>query len=77
MLASVLETYESWDLKKVSIPSRSHLYQLEPVGIRTPMVESLTGYIRKISGGSLYTSRCINFTNNHTTTKTNIFEISN
>ncbi|MEH2302027.1 MAG: hypothetical protein V7K88_24350 [Nostoc sp.] len=49
MLASVLETYESWDLKKISIPSRSHLYQLEPVGIRTPMVESLTGYIERLA----------------------------
>ncbi|MDZ7970832.1 MAG: TniQ family protein [Nostoc sp. DedSLP03] len=49
MLVSLLETYESWDLKKVSIPSRSHLYQLEPVGIRTPMVESLTGYIERLA----------------------------
>ncbi|WP_445633956.1 Helix-turn-helix domain-containing protein [Nostoc sp. DSM 114161] len=49
MLASALETYESWDLKKLSIPSRSRLYQLQPVGIRTPMVESLTGYIERLA----------------------------
>ncbi|MGI2909472.1 hypothetical protein AABK37_40400, partial [Hassallia sp. VBCCA 56010] len=49
MLANGLVTYEFWDLKKLSIPSRSRLYQLEPVGIRTPMVESLTGYIERLA----------------------------
>jgi transcriptional regulator with XRE-family HTH domain len=49
MLANVLTTYESWDLKQVSIPSRSRLYQLEPVGIGTPLVESLTGYISRLA----------------------------
>jgi transcriptional regulator with XRE-family HTH domain len=49
MLANALETYESWDLRKVAIPSRSRLYQLEPVGIRTRMVESLTGYIERLA----------------------------
>ncbi|MBW4428067.1 MAG: helix-turn-helix domain-containing protein [Nostoc desertorum CM1-VF14] len=49
MLANRLVTYECWDLKKLSIPSRSRLYQLEPVGIRTPMVESLTGYIERLA----------------------------
>lgn len=49
MLASVLETYESWDLKKVSIPSRSRLYRLNPIGIGTPLVESLTGYISRLA----------------------------
>ncbi|MBD2532087.1 TniQ family protein [Nostoc flagelliforme FACHB-838] len=49
MLANGLVTYECWDLKKLSIPSRSQLYQLEPVGIRTPMVESLTGYIERLA----------------------------
>ncbi|MBD2449175.1 TniQ family protein [Nostoc sp. FACHB-152] len=49
MLTNELTTYEYWDLKKVAIPSRSHLYQLEPVGLRTPMVESLTGYIERLA----------------------------
>lgn len=35
MLANGLETYESWDLKQLSVPSRSRLYQLQPVGIGT------------------------------------------
>ncbi|QLE43805.1 TetR family transcriptional regulator [Nostoc sp. C052] len=49
MLVSVLETYESWDLRKVAIPSRSRLYQLDPIGIGTPLVESLTGYISRLA----------------------------
>jgi hypothetical protein len=49
MLANQLTTYESWDLKKVSIPSRSRLYQLEPLGIGTPLVESLTGYTSRLA----------------------------
>lgn len=49
MLANELVTYESWDLKQVSIPSRSRLYQLNPVGIDTPYIESLTSYIARIA----------------------------
>jgi hypothetical protein len=49
MLANELVTYESWDLKQVSIPSRSRLYQLNPVGIGTPYIESLTGYISRLA----------------------------
>lgn len=49
MLVDELVTYESWDLKQVSIPARSRLYQLKPVGIRTPLVESFTGYIERLA----------------------------
>ncbi len=49
MLASALETYESWDLKKLAIPSRSRLYQLKPIGIGTPYVESLTSFIARLA----------------------------
>ncbi|MFB2893296.1 TniQ family protein [Aerosakkonemataceae cyanobacterium BLCC-F50] len=49
MLANELTTYESWNLKKENIPSRSRLYQLGPVGIGTPLVESLTGYIARLA----------------------------
>jgi len=49
MLASALETYETWDLKKLAIPYRSRLYQLKPIGIGTPSVESLTGYISRLA----------------------------
>ncbi len=38
-----------WDLQKPAIPPRSRLYHLEPIGISTPYVESLTGYIARIA----------------------------
>ncbi|MEH2306981.1 TniQ family protein [Nostoc sp.] len=49
MLTSVLETYESWNLKKPLIPQSSRLYQPQPVGFGTPYIESLTGYIARIA----------------------------
>ena len=48
MLADYLITYDSWDLEKPLIPKRSRFYQLEPVGVGTPYVESLTGYITRL-----------------------------
>lgn len=59
MLSNGLTTYESWDLKKVSIPSRSRLYQLEPVGIGTPLVESLTGYISRLAEAHCVTPKIL------------------
>ncbi|MEY3304424.1 MAG: hypothetical protein RLZZ139_2797 [Cyanobacteriota bacterium] len=49
MLANELVIYESWDLRKVTIPSRSRLYQLNPVGLDTPYIENLTSYIARIA----------------------------
>lgn len=40
---------ESWDLKKPSIPSRSQLYPIEPLGLRTPFTESLTSFISRLA----------------------------
>ncbi|MEA5603259.1 TniQ family protein [Nostoc sp. UHCC 0252] len=59
MLANGLTTYECWDLKKVSIPSRSRLYQLEPVGIDTSLVESLTGYISRLAEAHCVTPKVL------------------
>jgi hypothetical protein len=59
MLANGLVTYECWDLKKLSIPSRSRLYQLEPVGIGTPLVESLTGYISRLAEAHCVTPKAL------------------
>ncbi|MBD2345546.1 TniQ family protein [Anabaena subtropica] len=59
MLANGLTTYEYWDLKKVSIPSRSRLYQLEPIGIGTPLVESLTGYISRLAEAHCVTPKAL------------------
>jgi transcriptional regulator with XRE-family HTH domain len=49
MQAERLTVYEAWDSEKPLIPKRSRLYQLEPVGIGTPYVESLTGYISRFA----------------------------
>ncbi|PSB31019.1 TniQ family protein [Stenomitos frigidus] len=40
---------ESWTLNKSSIPLRSQLYQLEPIGIGTPFTESLTSLISRLA----------------------------
>lgn len=44
-----MECYEEWDMSIPSIPPRSHLFQLEPIGIGTPYVESLTNYIARLA----------------------------
>lgn len=41
--------YESWDLSIPEILPRSTLYQIEAIGIGTPLVESLTGYFARLS----------------------------
>lgn len=41
--------FESWDLEPTPIPARSRLHSLEPIGIGTPFVESLTGYIVRLA----------------------------
>jgi hypothetical protein len=51
--------YESWDLSEPAIPSRSRLYNLNPIAFQTGMVESLTSYFSRlaeahsVSAGSL------------------------
>jgi len=40
---------ESWNLLKPPIPGRSRLYAMAPIGIGTPFVESLTGYIARLA----------------------------
>ena len=44
-----LQIYGSCDLTKPTIPLRSHLYHLEPIGIATPYVESLTSFLMRLS----------------------------
>jgi len=41
--------YASWDVTVSTLPARSRLYRLEPYGIGTPWVESLTGYITRLA----------------------------
>ncbi|MDJ0636873.1 MAG: TniQ family protein [Xenococcaceae cyanobacterium MO_188.B29] len=49
MLNEDLEIYGSCDLEKPKIPPRSRLYYLEPIGIGTPYVESLTSFLMRLA----------------------------
>jgi hypothetical protein len=42
-------TYELWDKPTTPRPPRSRLYSLEPIGLGTPQVESLTSYLRRLA----------------------------
>jgi transcriptional regulator with XRE-family HTH domain len=41
--------FDSWDLALVALPVRSRLHSIEPIGIGTPFVESLTGYMIRLA----------------------------
>ena len=41
--------FDSWDYILPVLPPRSRLYALEPIGIGTPFVESLSGYIARLA----------------------------
>ena len=49
MLVDKLIIYKLLDLQQPVIPTRSHLYNLKPIGIGTPYVESLTGYVARLA----------------------------
>jgi hypothetical protein len=40
--------FECWDLTSPLVPPRTLLLPLEPIGIGTPFVESLTSYVFEI-----------------------------
>ncbi len=40
---------KSWSLLRPLLPPRSQLYSLEPIGIGTELVESLTGYVARLA----------------------------
>jgi transcriptional regulator with XRE-family HTH domain len=42
-------TFDAWDCKPPPLPARSRLYSLEPIGIGTPFVESLSGYVARLA----------------------------
>jgi transcriptional regulator with XRE-family HTH domain len=52
-----LTTYERWDIEKLDIPPRSRLFFLEPIGIGTPQVESLTSYISRLAELHCFSAR--------------------
>jgi hypothetical protein len=41
--------YELWDVTLPPLPPRSRLYYLAPIGLGTPYVESLTGYVARLA----------------------------
>lgn len=41
--------FDPWESKPVVLPPRSRLYALKPIGIGTPYVESLTGYVIRLA----------------------------
>ncbi len=41
--------FDSWSLASPSVPARSVLYSIEPIGIGTSLVESLTSYISRLA----------------------------
>lgn len=44
-----MEVYRHWDTKPPSVPARSTLYSLAPLGVGTAEVESLTGFIARLA----------------------------
>jgi hypothetical protein len=49
-------------MEKTAIPQRSRLYHLEPIGIGTPYVESLTGYVQRLAHEHCVTVRRLTIT---------------
>src|SRR5438045_2443795 len=43
------DTIQFWDAEPVCPPPRSRLYRLEPVGLGTAYVESMTSYIVRVA----------------------------
>ena len=41
--------FESWSLSSPRLPARSELYSLEPIGVGTAFVESLSGYVARLA----------------------------
>jgi ATP-dependent protease HslVU (ClpYQ) peptidase subunit len=41
--------YAAWNISHSDLPNRSYLYSLPPIGIGTPAVEGLTGYISRLA----------------------------
>ena len=41
--------FDSWDCKRPALLPRSRLYALEPIGVGTSFVESLTGYVSRLA----------------------------
>ncbi|NJM17380.1 MAG: TniQ family protein [Richelia sp. RM2_1_2] len=51
--------YELWDLSIPNTPEHSTLFHLEPIGIGTPLVESLTSYVKRLANAHSISSRML------------------
>src|SRR5690242_18152590 len=49
MEADSLEIYEMWDAAPLAMPAHSRLFHLEPIGVGTAEVESLTSYVVRLA----------------------------
>ncbi|WP_334173564.1 TniQ family protein [Sinomonas sp.] len=49
MSGDELTVYEGWDLARPTLPPRSRLFSLDPIGIGTSETESLTSYITRLA----------------------------
>src|SRR5260370_35013125 len=54
-----MERYEEWDMAMPHLPPRSRLYRLEPIGMGTPYVESLTSYIVRLADAHCVTPKAL------------------
>jgi len=43
------QLFDCWDCTAADLPPRSRLYSLKPIGIGTPLVESVTGYVSRLA----------------------------
>lgn len=57
------ESYQSWDFSSDILPERSILYSLEPIGVGTPLVESLNSYLIRLA--SIHKTNVWDFIHNY------------
>jgi TniQ len=54
-----LSVYPTWDLTMPTLPARSVLYPVAPVGVGTPDVESLTSYLARLARAHSVSARIL------------------
>src|SRR6266568_1821109 len=54
-----MESYQVWDVTTPSIPPRSRLYRLEPIGVGTSSVECLASYIARLAEAHCVTLKAL------------------
>ncbi|NJL60665.1 MAG: TniQ family protein [Methylacidiphilales bacterium] len=59
METNINTTYNLWDLSIPNVLERSTLFHLEPIGIATPDVESLTSYVKRLANAHSISPRML------------------